>query len=141
MYGGAFFLNDIVRELHESGYDGLITFDKGAMIEVVTGEYPIKDATRVAFLSVEAKGGSSLDALWQACYRAAKLGANVLHVTKCSHKEKLKSSGWGIGFHWTRATIGDGDSQSNVGSGGTGYSRGWAENEVTPWVHGIALKK
>ncbi len=71
---------------------------------------------------------------------AMKKGCNVIHFTAQGAVRDVMSSGWGIGFNATSATIYSSDNdQSTVAGGGMGYSSAKAGVRDLPWLQGFGL--
>jgi hypothetical protein len=79
-----------------------------------------------------------------AALAALQEGADVLQIVAQGAARDTETSGWGIGFNTTQATMLDGGSTgsggANVSSGGTGYSAAWAGMRDKPWLQANALK-
>ena len=79
-----------------------------------------------------------------AALAALREGADVLQIVAQGAARDTETSGWGIGFNTTQATMLNGGSQgeggANVSSGGTGYSSAWAGMRDKPWIQANALK-
>jgi hypothetical protein len=97
----------------------------------------------VGYITVASKSkvGLSVKTMAQAALAAYEMGANIVHITAEGAERKLTTSGWGIGFNQTHATMyGGGEGSSGVSSGGTGYSTGTAGYRDLPWIQVFALK-
>jgi hypothetical protein len=71
---------------------------------------------------------------------AVENGCNVIHFTAQGAVRDVISSGWGIGFNTTAASIYSDDlTKSNVTSGGMGYSSAKAGVRDLPWLQGFGL--
>lgn len=66
--------------------------------------------------------------------KAAAFGATHVQFLAEGTNTELSSSGWGIGFNYTKAT------DSSVSTGGTGYSVGYAGYDNLPWQQFMFLK-
>lgn len=75
----------------------------------------------------------------KAAKEALKYGANAIYVTGEGAEFVLKSSGWGIGFNTTMATLSNSEGSSVIGGGGTGYSAGEAGYKDMPWLQIFVL--
>ena len=84
---------------------------------------------------------SMLEVMAQAALDAIRAGADVLQITAQGASRDTETSGWGIGFNTTQATMmGSGADYGNVSSGGTGYSTAWAGMRDKPWIQANVLK-
>jgi hypothetical protein len=84
-----------------------------------------------------------LEVVAQAALDALREGADVLQIVAQGASRDTETSGWGIGFNTTQATMMGGSTGSggaNVSSGGTGYSTAWAGMRDKPWIQANALK-
>ena len=141
MYDNRFLMVDVVSALIKEGILREEQVYSEEYMTVVFGKTPVKGLTRIGYVAVMAtKEGSSLDALFVAMLKAYKMGGNTIHVVGEGNEKNLKASGWGIGFHGARATIGDNDTSSGVAGGGTGYSSAKTKQEANPWIRCIVLK-
>jgi len=76
----------------------------------------------------------------EAALAALQNGCNVVHFTAQGAVRDVFSSGWGIGFNTTQASLfGGGNAFGNVTSGGTGYSSAQAGTRDLPWLQGFGL--
>jgi len=141
LYGNKFRVIDVVISLIEEGMLKEASIYSEDYITVLFGKKPQEGLDRIGYMAVMAtKEGSALDALYWIMYRAYLMGGTTVHVVGEGIEKELKSSGWGIGFYGTKATIGNDETSSVVAGGGTGYSRAKAKEEANPWIRAIVLK-
>lgn len=76
----------------------------------------------------------SSDLLDKVLYTASLYGATHVQFLAEGTNTELQSSGWGVGFAYTKAT------DSSVSTGGTGFSTGWAGYQNLPWQQFMFLK-
>lgn len=93
--------------------------------------------SQIAIGTVAATNKKSLsaDVLAATIVAASDRGANYIQFLAEGVNLEVDASGFGIGLNATKATIGSSQNdQSAVGTGGTGYSRGWAGYIDYPWL-------
>ncbi len=76
----------------------------------------------------------SPDILRNVLWEAAQYGATHVQFLGEGTNTELTSSGWGIGFAYTKA------SSDSLSTGGTGFSTGWAGYDNLPWQQFVFLK-
>lgn len=76
----------------------------------------------------------SSDLLDKVIFEASKYGATHVQFMAEGTNTELQSSGWGIGFAYTKA------SDTTMSTGGTGFSTGWAGYQNLPWQQFMFLK-
>jgi hypothetical protein len=103
---------------------------------------PVKDAKFVGYVSTQAKNWktTSAEVMARAALDAMKAGANVIQFTAEGAVLDTEASGWGIGFNNTFATVSMDPKNSNVATGGTGYSSASAGLREKPWLQAFALQ-
>ena len=103
-------------------------------------KYPDADQL-VGYVTAEAtsKKTTMIEVMARAALDALQNGCNVLQLTAQGAVTDVFASGWGIGIHTSQARISDGQGDSNVSSGGTGYSSAQAGSRYLPWLQGIGL--
>lgn len=101
-----------------------------AQIEQVQG------AQVVSFIALRAKDSdvSSVDLYSYVMKRAYEAGADRVQYLDQGPEIVMSSSGWGIGFNTTMATISSGEGTGTLTGGGTGYSSGTAGYQARPWL-------
>lgn len=76
----------------------------------------------------------SSDLLDKVLYSASLYGATHIQFLAEGTNTELQSTGWGVGFAYTKAT------DSTLSTGGTGFSSGWAGYHNLPWQQFMFLK-
>lgn len=101
-----------------------------AQIEQVQG------ATVVSFIAIRGTDSdvSSVDLYGYVMNRARKMGADRVQYLDQGPEIVMDSSGWGIGFNTTMATISSSEGTGTLSGGGTGYSSGTAGYQARPWL-------
>ncbi len=99
----------------------------------------------IAYITSEADDRKTdmMEVMAGAALAALKEGADVLQIVAQGASRDTETSGWGIGFNTTQASMMGGSSGSggaNISSGGTGYSTAWAGMRDKPWIQATALK-
>jgi len=80
------------------------------------------------------------EVMYAMALEALQKGCNILQITAQGATKDTWSKGWGIGFNNVYAHISDGGQrESNVTSGGTGYSSAKAGSRDLPWLQGFGL--
>jgi len=80
------------------------------------------------------------EVMYAMALEALNSGCNILQITAQGATKDTYSKGWGIGFNSVYAHISDGGQrESNVTSGGTGYSAARAGSRDVPWLQGFGL--
>jgi hypothetical protein len=110
-------------------------------IRVVIIGKPIMDSTLVGFASAQANDmeTTSIEVMARVALDALRAGANVIQFTAEGAVLDTEAHGWGIGFNDTFATVSFDPKNSNVASGGTGYSSATAGLREKPWLQAFAL--
>lgn len=99
------------------------------------------DQMSIGTVAAENRKSISADVLATAIVAASERGANFILFMAEGVNREVDAQGFGIGFNFTKATLAGGDNDtSNVGSGGLGYSRGWAGYIDYPWMQFTFLK-
>lgn len=80
------------------------------------------------------KRATSAKDLATAIKTASEYGATHIQFLGQGTNTELSSSGWGIGFNFTKAT------DSTVSTGGTGFSTGYSGYDNLPWQQFMLLK-
>lgn len=101
-------------------------------VDTPSGVY---NGTFVGIVDDSNDGTTSIHAFAAACLKAMDAGANVAYINQEGAERVLRSFGGGVGFSYTRASIGADGNNSGVASGGTGFSWGSAEYEEEPFIH------
>ena len=111
-------------------------------ITVIIVAKKIKQAELVGYVSTQAKSWktTSVEVMAMAALDALRAGANVIQFTAEGAVLDTEARGWGIGFNHTFATVSSDPKQSNVSSGGTGYSSASAGLREKPWLQAFALR-
>lgn len=101
-----------------------------AQIEQVQG------ATVVSFIAIRGTDSdvSSVDLYGYVMNRARNMGADRVQYLDQGPEIVMDSSGWGIGFNTTMATISSSEGTGTLSGGGTGYSSGTAGYQARPWL-------
>lgn len=121
-------------------YNGRHEDNPSKEIKVYTLDDKIDPSTvkSIGFLTIKSihKNINSFMVLQKAVLSACYMQADAIVVTKQGAETVTKSSGWGIGFNTSGATIAEnGDrGKSAVASGGTGYSNGTGKLDCKPWL-------
>lgn len=89
--------------------------------------------------SSKSKNTTMVEVMAKSALAAMDAGANVIHFTAQGACRDAFSNGWGIGLSLTQAKISDQGNDSNVTSGGFGYSSAKAYMRDLPWLQGFAL--
>ncbi len=81
-----------------------------------------------------------VETMAKAAMLAVKNGCNVIHFSAQGAVRDVESSGWGIGFNTTQASLNGSDlTHANVTSGGFGISKATAGTRDKPWLQGFGL--
>jgi len=81
-----------------------------------------------------------VEVMAKAALVAVKNGCNVIHFSAQGAVRDVESSGWGIGFNTTQASLNGSDlTHSNVSSGGFGISKATAGTRDKPWLQGFGI--
>jgi len=122
-------------------------YEKGEIrwIKIIASNAVLEDHGLIGQGTCEANNRKTdmLEVMARAALDALCEGADVLQIVAQGASRDTESSGWGIGFNTTQATIFDGTgaaASSNLTSGGTGYSQAWAGSRDKPWIQTNALK-
>jgi len=126
-----------VRAKYESG--------EPRWIKIIADTRQQKDHGLIGYITSEADDRKTdmMEVVAGAALEALREGADVLQIVAQGASRDTETSGWGIGFNTTQATMmggQTGDGGANVSSGGTGYSTAWAGMRDKPWIQGNALK-
>jgi hypothetical protein len=124
------------------------SYEKGEArwIKIVATTEMQKDHGLIGYITCEADDRKTdmMEVVAGAALEALREGADVLQIVAQGASRDTETSGWGIGFNTTQATMLDGGSTgsggANVSSGGTGYSAAWAGMRDKPWLQANALK-
>ena len=94
------------------------------------------DQLSIGAIAATSKASISADVFAAAVVAAADRKANYIMFMAEGVNREVVAQGFGIGFNFTRATLtGPGTNEgSNVGTGGLGYSKGWAGYTDNPWL-------
>jgi len=110
-------------------------------IRVIVSNGKAENAAVIGFgTSKSENGANSVGVFAMACVRAAKMGANAIHMNAEGVNRELKSFGWGIGLAMTRASINHDETAGSVAGGGTGIAGAKATVKDNPWLQWTALK-
>lgn len=123
-------------------------YEKGETrwIKIVASMDRLPDHGLIAYVTSEADDRKTdmMEVMAGAALAALQEGADVLQIVAQGAARDTETSGWGIGFNTTQATMLSGGSVgsggANVSSGGTGYSTAWAGMRDKPWLQANALK-
>lgn len=124
------------------------SYEKGETrwIKIVATPAYQKDHGLIGYVTCESDDRKTdmMEVMAAAGLEAIREGADVLQIVAQGAARDTETSGWGIGFNSTQATMLDGGSTgsggANVSSGGTGYSKAWAGMRDKPWIQANALK-
>jgi hypothetical protein len=124
------------------------SYEKGEArwIKIVASTEMQKDHGLIGYITCEADDRKTdmMEVVAGAALEALREGADVLQIVAQGASRDTETSGWGIGFNTTQATMLSGGSTgsggANVSSGGTGYSTAWAGMRDKPWIQANALK-
>lgn len=95
----------------------------------------LEDQVSIGTVAATNRKSISADVLAEAIVNASDRGANYIMFMAEGVNREVDAEGWGIGFNTTQASIWSSDNdQSNISSGGMGYSRGWAGYIDYPWL-------
>jgi len=142
---------DIIVDLNvvrEPSVQVRASYEKGEArwIKIVANQTHLKDHGLIGYVTSEADDRKTdmLEVIAAAALEAIREGSDVLQIVAQGAARDTETSGWGIGFNTTQATMLNGGSTgsggANVSSGGTGYSQAWAGMRDKPWIQANALK-
>jgi len=111
-------------------------------IKIVATTELLKDHGLIGYVTSEANNRktSMLEVMARGALDALCAGADVLQIVAQGASRDTETSGWGIGFNTTQASMVSGNSGANVSSFGTGYSQAWGGMRDKPWIQANAMK-
>lgn len=112
--------------------------DGNRYIWIVTGPSHPDEFRGVAPFDIEAKDDdtNSFQLIAKMALEAIENGDNVLWINYQGWKDRVGSSGWGIGTHAVHGQVSSGGTKSTVGGGGFGYSKNSVGVEMRPFIRG-----
>jgi hypothetical protein len=143
--------SDVIADLNvvrEASVQPRAKYAKGETrwIYIVATTQVLPEHGLVGYITSEADNRKTdmLEVMAAAALKALREGADVLQIVAQGAARDTETSGWGVGFNTTQATMFHGSDQgagtANVSSGGTGYSTAWAGMRDKPWIQCNALK-
>lgn len=111
-------------------------------IDIVLGAPP-ENGLLKAVIMVRARNTkvTTLEVLADAGRSAMNVpGRCVVYIVAYGSQNIVKTSGWGIGFNSSVATVNGTNDLSSISSGGTGYSSGEGMFDDKPWVHAFVVE-
>jgi len=115
---------------------------KWIKVVISVNKYDNPNAAFKGFITARSddKRTTMTEVMAKAAQEAMMNGCNVIHFTAQGAVRDVFSSGWGIGLSTTQASIhGNNFRDSNVSSGGLGYSSATAGTRDLPWLQGFGL--
>lgn len=111
-------------------------------IKIIASSKKLDGHGIIGYVTAEAdnRKTSMMEVVAQAALDALQEGADVLQIVAQGASRDTETSGWGIGFNTTQATISGSAGSANASSGGMGYSKAWAGMRDKPWLQANALK-